>query len=84
MANRIKEYCNTWYKYMIVTLLYSEPTIISYDLSYHAHQCISQYGGTAAMKPFDTIMLALFDSDLKQVYNAYFLNKNLKKKKIDE
>nr|XP_018915410.1 PREDICTED: nuclear pore complex protein Nup85 [Bemisia tabaci] len=63
----IRKYCSTWYQYMVALLLYTDPTVKSYDLSYHAQQCINAYGGQERLKLLDVLILALLESDLQQV-----------------
>jgi hypothetical protein len=63
----VKDQCGTWYQFMASWLLYTEPTVKSFDLSYHAHQCIAKFGGISKLKHSDLILLALMESDLYQV-----------------
>ena len=63
----VKDQCGTWYQFMASWLLYTEPTVKSFDLSYHAHQCIAKFGGISRLKHSDLILLALMESDLYQV-----------------
>ncbi|GFG30209.1 hypothetical protein Cfor_10183 [Coptotermes formosanus] len=62
----VKDHCGTWYQFMASWLLYTEPTVKSFDLSYHAHQCIAKFGGISRLKHSDLILLALMESDLYQ------------------
>ncbi|KAK7794024.1 hypothetical protein R5R35_007455 [Gryllus longicercus] len=61
---QIQELCETWYQYMAAVLLYTEPTVKCFDLSFHANRCINQLGLADTLKSLDVILLALFDSDL--------------------
>lgn len=70
----VKDQCGTWYHFMASWLLYTEPAVKSFDLSYHAHQCIAKFGGISKLKHSDLILLALMESDLHQVT---FLNTEL-------
>jgi len=70
----VKDQCGTWYQFMASWLLYTEPTVKSFDLSYHAHQCIAKFGGISRLKHSDLILLALMESDL---YQVTFLNISL-------
>jgi hypothetical protein len=63
----VKDQCGTWYQFMASWLLYTEPTVKSFDLSYHAHQCIAKFGGISRLKHSDLILLALMESNLHQV-----------------
>lgn len=67
ITEAIRKYCSTWYQYMVALLLYTDPTVKSYDLSYHAQQCINAYGGQERLKLLDVLILALLESDLQQV-----------------
>ncbi|XP_067005139.2 nuclear pore complex protein Nup85 [Anabrus simplex] len=65
----VKNKCETWYQYMAAVLLYTEPTVKIFDLSFHAVRCIAQFGGEDEMLTVDHILLALLESDLEQVIN---------------
>ncbi|XP_069690987.1 nuclear pore complex protein Nup85 isoform X1 [Periplaneta americana] len=65
----VKDQCESWYQFMASWLLYTEPTVKSFDLSYHAHQCIAKFGGISSLKESDLILLALMESDQLQVVN---------------
>ncbi|KAL1115921.1 hypothetical protein AAG570_005416, partial [Ranatra chinensis] len=62
--DEVKPHCGTWYELMTALLLFSEPTVKSHDLSYHAGRCISLYGGSASLRLADHVILALLDSDI--------------------
>ena len=57
----------TWYQWMIGKLLYTNPVVKSYDLSYHAEQAISHFGGLKQMNTLDTILLATMEWDIPGV-----------------
>jgi Nup85 Nucleoporin. len=63
----VKEQCETWYQYMASWLLYTDPAVKTFDLSFHAHKCIAKFGGISKLKNNDLILLALMESDLHQV-----------------
>lgn len=56
---------------MVAALLYTEPTVKFYELSYHAHRFIQHYGGTANLNFCDSTVLALFELDLSTVRNHF-------------
>ena len=37
--------CETWYEWLVGKLLYTNPSIRSYDLPYHAEEAITNFGG---------------------------------------
>ncbi|TRY74421.1 hypothetical protein TCAL_10429 [Tigriopus californicus] len=61
--------CETWYQWMIGKLLFTQPDVKSYDLSYHAQQAINKFGGLSGMTSLDSILLAVMESDIAQVIN---------------
>lgn len=65
--SEVKDQCESWYQFMASWLLYTEPTVKTFDLSYHAHQCVAKFGGIPRLKNTDHILLALMESDLHQV-----------------
>ncbi|KAJ9589474.1 hypothetical protein L9F63_017335 [Diploptera punctata] len=64
---QVKDHCKTWYHFMASWLLYSDPVVKTFDLSYHARQCIEYFGTVSNLKNLDKILLALMESDLHQV-----------------
>lgn len=64
---QLKKYCTSWYQIMVAVLLYTEPTIKFYELSFHAHRYVQLYGGTANLNFCDSTVLALFELDLRSV-----------------
>lgn len=65
----IADKCETWYQWMIGKLLFTQPDVKSYDLSYHAQQAINKFGGLSGMTALDSILLAVMESDMAQVIN---------------
>uniref|UniRef100_A0A1B6GHG6 Nuclear pore complex protein Nup85 n=2 Tax=Proconiini TaxID=565685 RepID=A0A1B6GHG6_9HEMI len=63
----MKQYCSTWYELMVASLLYTEPTVKSFDLSFHANKCIMQFGGAARLSLTDHIVLSLLECNLHDV-----------------
>lgn len=66
-AAEMKQYCETWYELMVASLLYSEPTVKTFDLNFHANKCIQQYGGEANLKATDHIVLSLLECNIHAV-----------------
>ncbi|PSN44565.1 Nuclear pore complex protein Nup85 [Blattella germanica] len=54
-------------KFMAAWLLYTEPTVKSFDLTFHAHQCIGKFGGMSKLNQSEYVILSLMESDLHQV-----------------
>nr|CAD7405810.1 unnamed protein product [Timema poppensis] len=65
--SEVKGQCETWYQYMAAWLLYTEPTVKSFDLTFHAHQCIALFRGLDKLNTTDVIILALLEADLQKV-----------------
>ncbi|CAG2055847.1 unnamed protein product, partial [Timema podura] len=65
--SEVKGHCETWYQYMAAWLLYTEPTVKSFDLTFHAHQCIALFRGLDKLNSTDVIILALLEADLQKV-----------------
>nr|CAD7569501.1 unnamed protein product [Timema californicum] len=65
--SEVKGHCETWYQYMAAWLLYTEPTVKSFDLTFHAHQCIALFRGPDKLNTTDVIILALLEADLQKV-----------------
>lgn len=63
----IKQNCQAWYQLMVSILLYTEPTVKYFDLSYHANLCITHFGGPKKLKLLDHIIVALLENDLNEV-----------------
>nr|CAD7461770.1 unnamed protein product [Timema tahoe] len=64
--SEVKGHCETWYQYMAAWLLYTEPTVKSFDLTFHAHQCIALFRGLDKLNSTDVIILALLEADLQK------------------
>lgn len=67
LVPEIKQHSQAWYQLMISVLLYTEPTVKYFDLSYHANQCITQFGGPKRLKLLDHIIVSLLENDLNEV-----------------
>lgn len=67
LVPEIKQNSQAWYQLMVSILLYTEPTVKYFDLSYHANQCIQQFGGPKQLKLLDHIIVALLENDLNEV-----------------
>nr|CAD7423367.1 unnamed protein product [Timema monikensis] len=75
--SEVKSHCETWYQYMAAWLLYTEPTVKSFDLTFHAHQCIALFRGLDKLNTTDVIILALLEADLQKVGVAPRLHEHL-------
>jgi len=61
--------CETWYEWLVGKLLYTNPSIRSYDLPYHAEEAITNFGGLGSMTTLDSVLLAVMEMDMSQVMN---------------
>lgn len=60
----IVKHCQTWYQHMVASLIYTEPTVKSFDLAFYANQSITRYGGPANVKQLDLILCAIMEIDI--------------------
>ncbi|CAB0013195.1 unnamed protein product, partial [Nesidiocoris tenuis] len=67
LFSELKPHCSTWYHMLTASLLLTEQTVKIHDLTYHANQCITHYGGVPSLKLLDHTLLALLNSDLATV-----------------
>lgn len=65
---QVRDQCGTWYQYMIAWLLYTEPTVKTFDLSFHASKAILAFGQTS-LREVDMVIIAILELNLKQVTN---------------
>jgi len=65
--NMVASKCETWYQWMVARLLYTQPTVKAYDLSFHAQQAIDKFGGLSSMTTLDSVLLAAVETDIPQV-----------------
>merc|ERR1711997_481792 len=61
--------CETWYEWLIGKLLYTNPSVRTYDLPYHAEEAITNFGGLGSMTTLDSVLLAVMEMDMSQVMN---------------
>ena len=59
--------CETWYEWLVARLLYSLPTVKTYDLGVHGQQAVDRFGGLSSMTTLDSVLLAALESDIPQV-----------------
>ncbi|KAK6643060.1 hypothetical protein RUM43_004563 [Polyplax serrata] len=59
-----REHCLTWYQHMVASLIYTEPTVKSFDLAFYANQSITRYGGHNNVKQLDLILCAIMEMDI--------------------
>ena len=53
---------------MIGKLLFTQPDVKCYDLSYFAEQAINKFGGLSKMTSLDSVLLAAIEDDVAQVF----------------
>ncbi|XP_028402604.1 nuclear pore complex protein Nup85-like [Dendronephthya gigantea] len=65
----VKDVCQdlSWYEIMVAKLLYSNPTIKSYELQYHTKSCIDLCGGQGSLQMWHQILLAAMEFDVHSV-----------------
>lgn len=63
---QVRDQCGTWYQYMIAWLLYTEPTVKTFDLSFHASKAILAFGQTS-LREVDMVIIAILELNLKQM-----------------
>lgn len=66
---RVKEICHglSWYELLVAKLLYSNPTVKSYELQYHTQFSLDLCGGRDALETWQVILLAAFELDVHAV-----------------
>ena len=57
----------TWYEWLVARLLYTSPTVRTYDLAVPGQQAVARFGGLAGMTTLDSVLLAALESDVPQV-----------------
>lgn len=65
--SEITSSCETWYQWMIGKLLFTNPDVKIYDLTFHAEKAIHKYGGIQGMTSLDSIIFAALEMDLTEV-----------------
>ncbi|XP_071948764.1 nuclear pore complex protein Nup85-like [Antedon mediterranea] len=63
----LRDLTGTWYQMLVAKLLYTNPTVKTFDLQYHTKSCLDAYGGSSSLTPFDNILLAALEFDIHQV-----------------
>ncbi|XP_049950357.1 nuclear pore complex protein Nup85 isoform X1 [Schistocerca serialis cubense] len=63
---KIRSQCGTWYQYMVAWLLYTEPTVKTFDLSFHASKCMTAFG-QSELREVDLVLLAILECNVNQV-----------------
>ena len=61
------ERCETWYEWLVARLLYTLPTVKTYDLGIHGQQAVDKFGGLSTMTTLDSVLLAALEADIPQV-----------------
>ena len=67
VMDTIRSHCKEWYQLMTATLFLTEPTVKSFDLSYHADQAMRAFGNTNMINDLDKLILLLLESNLLEV-----------------
>lgn len=65
--NEVQNQCETWYELLAAWLLFTEPTVKSFELGQYAKRCISRMGVRDRMKHLDRVLLATMELDILQV-----------------
>ncbi|KAI4457128.1 frount protein-related [Holotrichia oblita] len=65
--SEVQNQCEAWYELLAAWLLYTEPTIKSFELGQFAKRCISRMGVRDHMKHLDRVLLAAMEMDILQV-----------------
>ncbi|KRT81355.1 hypothetical protein AMK59_5935, partial [Oryctes borbonicus] len=65
--NEVQNQCEAWYELLAAWLLFTEPTIRSFELGKFAKRCISRMGVRDHMKHLDRVLLAAMELDILQV-----------------
>jgi len=66
--------CETWYEWLVSKLLYTQPTVKTYDLSVHGQQAVDKFGGLGSMTTLDSVLLAALEADIPQVMRELCLS----------
>lgn len=67
--DQVEKKCEAWYELLAAWLLYTEPTVKSFELGRYAKNCISRMGLRDHMKHLDRVLLAAMEADIFQVHN---------------
>ncbi|XP_006812065.1 nuclear pore complex protein Nup85-like [Saccoglossus kowalevskii] len=65
--SELKDLTQSWYQMLVAKLLYNNPTIKTFDIHYHAQECIDDYGGNSHLSTLDNILLSALEFDIHQV-----------------
>lgn len=63
----VQDKCETWYEFMVGKLLYTNPSLKSFDLSRPAEAAVAAFGGLSSMTTLDSVILSALEMDLPQV-----------------
>ena len=55
-------------------LLYTLPTVKTYDLGIHGQQAVDKFGGLSSMTTLDSVLLAALEADIPQVMRELCLS----------
>ena len=45
LKDEVMDKCETWYEWLVGKLLYTNPSIRTYELQHHAEQAMATFGG---------------------------------------
>ena len=68
------ERCETWYEWLVARLLYTLPTVKTYELGVHGAQAVDRFGGLGSMTTLDSVLLAALEADIPQVVRELCLS----------
>ena len=68
------ERCETWYEWLVARLLYTLPTVKTYELGLHGAQAVDRFGGLGSMTTLDSVLLAPLEADIPQVVRELCLS----------
>ncbi|KAJ1526851.1 hypothetical protein ONE63_008410 [Megalurothrips usitatus] len=67
VVDAIRSHCQEWYQLMTATLFFTEPTVKSFDLSYHADHAMRAFGRSNDIQDLDKLILLLLEANLLEV-----------------
>lgn len=67
VIDTIRSHCKEWYQLMTAVLFFTEPTVKSFDLSFHADHAMRTFGYSKEIQYLDKLILLLLESNLLEV-----------------
>ena len=65
---------NLRYEWLVARLLYTLPTVKTYELGVHGAQAVDRFGGLGNMTTLDSVLLAALEADIPQVVRELCLS----------